>query len=129
MTAKMTMSIGEEKKMLKQRNYNEMVTYILDKIKEMDISKDDKKTLFAYITSLESKYFMEMGNAQRWIPCSQRLPEEGLYVVTNKWHHIDFLYYQRGRGWYHGNQQDIEGKPTVIAWMPLPEPYKEGSDD
>lgn len=66
---------------------------------------------------------------QRWIPCSERLPEDGLYVVTNKWHHIDFLYYQRGRGWYHGNQQDIEGKATVIAWMPLPEPYKEESDD
>lgn len=56
--------------MLKQRNYNEMVTYILDKIRGMDISEDDKKTLFAYITSLESKYFMEMGNAERkgkWI--------------------------------------------------------------
>ena len=63
--------------MLKQRNYNEMVAYILEKIKEMDISEDDKKTLFAYITSLESKYFMEMGNAERkgkWI-----LAEDGWY--------------------------------------------------
>lgn len=56
--------------MLKMRNYNEMVTYILDKIREMDIPEDSKKTLFAYITSLESKYFMEMGDAERkgkWI--------------------------------------------------------------
>ena len=111
--------------MLKQRNYNEMVTYILDKIREMDISKDDKKALFAYITSLESKYFMEMGNAQRWIPCSQRLPEDGFYLVTNKWHHIDLLHYQQNRGWYHGNMQDTEGRPSVIAWMSLMEPYKE----
>ena len=69
--------------MLKQRNYNEMVTYILDKIRGMDISEDDKKTLFAYITSLESKYFMEMGNAERkgkWEMCKD---EDGIYGVCS----------------------------------------------
>ena len=104
--------------MLKQRNYNEMVTYILDKIREMDISEDDKKTLFAYITSLESKYFMEMGDAQQWIPCSERLPDEDrAFLVTNsQWGYplLEITYWLTD-GW------QTKGKP--IAWLPLPKAY------
>lgn len=89
----------------------------------VDCNKEELIRALAYDRDQYQKGFED--GRPKWIPCSERLPEEGLYVVTNKWHHIDFLYYQRGRGWYHGNQQDIEGKPTIIAWMPLPEPYKE----
>lgn len=136
--------------MLKLRNYNEMVTYILDKIREMDISEDDKKALFAYITSLESKYFMEMGNAQRWIPCSEKLPEEGKMVLTTTigtdiviQHDNESLEDAIERstkspvrvsigfigsdGWY-----GADWFPSIIspsAWMPLPEPWKGEEDD
>lgn len=69
---------------------------------------------------------VEFVKAQRWIPCSERLPETAdIVLVTNKWHKLDFLYYRPDKGWHHGNMQDTEGKPSVIAWMPLPEPYKE----
>ena len=58
---------------------------------------------------------------QRWIPCSERLPEEmGTYMTT-----IDYgehglvtgqrYYYGRGLKW---------NDECVIAWMPLPNPYK-----
>lgn len=128
--------------MLKQRNYNEMVTYILDKIREMDISEDDKKTLFAYITSLESKYFMEMGDAQQWIPCSERLPEDdGEYLVWMRWDFEDEPSYSivnydantEAFGEWHeyfdkytlgSLGSDFEEIKGVIAWMPLPEPWK-----
>lgn len=66
---------------------------------------------------------------ERWIPCSQRLPEDGFYLVTNEWHKLDFLYYRPDKGWHHGNMQDTEGRPSVIAWMPLPEPYMGGKED
>lgn len=63
---------------------------------------------------------------QRWIPVSERLPEEmGTYMTT-----IDYgehglatgqrYYYGRGLKW---------NDECVIAWMPLPEPYKEESED
>lgn len=56
----------------------------------------------------------------RWIPCGERLPEEdGYYLVTNSkwgapWREITLWVTD---GWSSDN------KP--IAWMPLPEPYRE----
>lgn len=66
----------------------------------------------------------------RWIPVSERLPEEnGNYLVTVeandgtasiKFQMVDHY----GPEWLH------EEKPRkVIAWMPLPEPYKAESEE
>lgn len=55
----------------------------------------------------------------RWIPCSERVPDEdGYYLVTNSkwgapWREITLWMTD---GWSSDN------KP--IAWMPLPEPWK-----
>lgn len=64
-----------------------------------------------------------------WIPCSERLPEEiGTYLVT-----LD--YEEHGTGitavWYHGKQigWDLSFADVVIAWQPLPEPYKAESEN
>ena len=65
-----------------------------------------------------------------WIPCSERLPEEErkVYLVTYKTLH--------GRRYVRDLQTNYVGetpryvgwskkvKGEVIAWMPLPEPYK-----
>lgn len=54
---------------------------------------------------------------QRWIPVTERLPEEdGLYITTTMYGDVYCDY------WKHCNFDRAE---TVIAWMPLPEPYKE----
>ena len=59
-----------------------------------------------------------------WIPVKERLPEEDTWVfitfVDELSSGISIAYYN-GNSW-HGN---IEKYDTVIAWMPLPEPYKE----
>lgn len=53
----------------------------------------------------------------RWIPCSERLPETyGAYLVQDVCEGI-FVDYWRG---------DWLAKTTMVAWMPLPEPYKRG---
>lgn len=55
----------------------------------------------------------------KWIPCSERLPEEDRsYLVTNsRWGYpLLEITYRLTDGWM------TEGKP--IAWMPLPEPWK-----
>lgn len=56
----------------------------------------------------------------RWIPCSERLPERGIDVLT-----VD------GYGEYELNHiiNEEDGEwywEPVTAWMPLPEPYKGG---
>lgn len=71
----------------------------------------------------------ERGTETRWIPCSERMPEEsGLYIVTNigRWvEPVGTRYYniRAAGGFWSGHPGD-----RVVAWMPLPEPYKEMND-
>ena len=65
---------------------------------------------------------------QRWIPCSERLPEEGEVVLTQAKFkddvkmavssRIDYNY------WTTWGTRDI----NIIAWMPLPEPARLEND-
>ena len=80
-----------------------------------------------------------------WIPCSERLPEEsGYYLVTyHDWSDGNFLpkyddtyvrrlHYQISEhfvGWNYPKNVDDRAEndchKEVIAWQPLPEPFKE----
>ena len=69
---------------------------------------------------------------ERWIPCSERLPEEdGQYLITVKYVHVDGyddIYAEHGE-WTDGKWDMFCfghcGKvENIIAWMPLPEPYQ-----
>ena len=80
----------------------------------------------------------------RWIPCTERLPEKsGRYLVTrgsnvcgSLWDKVDILNYSDLMGlkkekiWWSGNvgKIDFEKCDHVIAWMPLPDPYKTDTD-
>lgn len=57
----------------------------------------------------------------KWIPVSERLPEKGETVLTT-----DTLWNGRrvSIDWRNDEQWVRNGK-YVIAWQPLPEPYKE----
>ena len=65
-----------------------------------------------------------------WIPCSEKLPEEyGDYLVwwtdiTRK-QYYEIAEYEPNNGWIGEIPQAVKGKYSVIAWQPLPEPYKE----
>ena len=64
---------------------------------------------------------------QRWIPCSERLPENRLYVlVTYKY---EYGLIDHGITWYGQAEEKWNTSREVIAWMPLPEPYREGEQD
>ena len=82
---------------------------------------------------------------QRWIPCSERLPEEnGRYLVTrglkacdSLWNRVyianysdfysDLMGLKKEKIWWSDNvgKSDFEKFDDVIAWMPLPESYRE----
>lgn len=58
-----------------------------------------------------------------WIPCSERLPEEPLRSVIGWDEYRErcvFVRYSGGE-WILGNHESVK----VLAWMPVPEPYKE----
>ena len=84
---------------------------------------DDCGTIFDDIPSAEPE--------QRWIPCSERLPEDDTLMLVNYidnrpeamdiwigWHEMENVWYINGEA--HSKEYGNE----VIAWMPLPEPYK-----
>ena len=90
---------------------------------------EDVQSAYDYIIALKMA-IEALQTDQRWIPVSERLPEkQDCYLVTTKW-----------KGWYsedvyiETNMAVYREKPkewdcaNVIAWMPLPEPFKEESE-
>ena len=56
-----------------------------------------------------------------WIPCEERLPsKDGKYLIVGRQGAVNILPYHDGM-WY--------GRWGVIAWMPLPKPYREREDE
>ena len=113
-------------------------TYLFD-------SRDDDKKI-----SLEdAKYVIEQLPSaqpeQRWIPCSERLPEEKdakilkklginmrsdyvLATVEVKGERMTILSHTFDGVWQWDKKYAFPDY-NVIAWMPLPEPYKEENDE
>lgn len=67
----------------------------------------------------------------RWIPCSERLPEEsGDYLVTTKWKgsYSGEVYIETNMAVYRKKSKEWDCV-DVIAWKPLPQPYAESEED
>lgn len=65
----------------------------------------------------------------KWIPCSERLPKKPEiygdsdgYIVQTRRVEQPFIGYWDGREW---TDEEVDVVAEVIAWMPLPEPYRE----
>jgi len=68
----------------------------------------------------------------RWIPCSERLPEEyGNYLITTYDGDVDIGSIDPSRKgvWSACDADGFYWLRNVIAWMPLPERYQEGADE
>lgn len=129
----------------------------IDKIKKrlfetafnnVGIKQNIDETLVDVAENRLENWFNELQPVQRWVPCSERLPEEREWIGTKRFgttisdevyvtfeapdgqRFTDHISFQNGklsasdaermRVWYKG------AKP--IAWMPLPEPYQEGGE-
>ena len=63
---------------------------------------------------------------QRWIPCSERLPKIRQWVLCQcRAGIIDVLRLTDDGCWYR-KSNEIYMSGFVLAWMPLPEPYRGG---
>ena len=73
----------------------------------------------------------EYQEPSKWIPCSERLPEKDVNVLT---YHRNESFDYRYVSWiddYSGKWAGFIGNlpDDVLAWMPLPEPYKGGGEE
>ena len=69
-----------------------------------------------------------------WIPVSERLPKEenkSYWICTDsgyqyecRWTNINHIWTNLTTDW-HWHIMDVPQYSKVVAWMPLPEPYKE----
>lgn len=67
----------------------------------------------------------------KWIPVGERLPEEqDCYLVTTKWKgsYSGDVYIETNMAVYRERQKEWDCADDVIAWMPLPKPYKEDKE-
>lgn len=96
-----------------------------------ELNEDGKKAFNKAISALE---------AQEWVLCSERLPEYGedykscmecldgavWYFTANGSMGLGY-YYESTKQWSTTNDLKTDGK--VIAWKPLPEPYREDGNE
>ena len=68
----------------------------------------------------EMQRVIEQLKSLQWIPCNERLPENGYWLWSAKGGEVQKDFYWDGH-WEHAEKYGYE----VVAWMPLPEPYKE----
>lgn len=92
----------------------------------------EKQELIGFIRKIEKKV-----NSNGWIPCSERLPETDKYILLSfsnfsvpcvgRYETDD----ENGGAFYIGDEAEScsEQDMFVNAWMPLPEPYREETED
>lgn len=95
-----------------------------NEICECDISNIEtiamKETVKSYAESnglLDHMHYVD----QKWIPCSDKLPDyDESVLVTDDYCGVFIAWYSAIHGWC----SDTYVCCYVVAWMPLPEPYK-----
>lgn len=86
-----------------------------------------------YISEPEVENIIRKRAETEWIPCSERLPEDTARPVLISGRHKTVGIYAVDIARYNGDMWQYDGFTfpdcEVLAWMPLPEPYKGGDEE
>ena len=98
----------------------------MEKLAELE----EKEKCGEWLDAIELAKIAIALQSQKWIPCSERLPKkpergENGYIVQKKRVAEPFSAYWDGERWTNEEDDVID---EVMAWLPLPKPYKEKKD-
>lgn len=96
---------------------------------EAEQAEDVIAKMFIYVAIHDVKHAPTIETEPQWIPCSERLPEEkGEYIVAYHpcyWDDVE-AEVKVGVDSFRGKTSWAKQKyQRVIAWMPLPTPYRD----
>lgn len=113
-----------------------------EKVPIANITFDEKKLKELTDEIVERIKNGEIVLKYEWIPVSERLPDDETEVLIQYgqsimvgYHKFDFATYPtefedaNDTGWYSSTDNFICGSDEVIAWQPLPDPYKKGGTE
>ena len=85
---------------------------------------EEKEKCGEWLDAIELAKIAIALQSQKWIPCSERLPEDNTDVIVCFYSGIVTEMRYWGNGIFRGIYEHTA--KTIVAWMPLPEPYREG---
>ena len=100
-----------------------------DAIEAINKALDRETLLYGLVRKIAVDAIRSTPSADRptWIPCSEGLPKENTEVLVSlEWGSVDIGWVRQGI-WMSAYINDYEG--DVLAWMPLPKPWKGADDD
>lgn len=114
---------------MKKRTFDEMVSYFNRKVADMEIDRKYKMELLGMITAILQEHDSTIKPDQRWIPVTERLPEEKKDVLAVDDEGFFYIaqysvYNSDRRGYWEETTEYLS--IDAVAWQPLPEPWKDG---
>lgn len=115
------------------RNYYDPEDYstesIEDRIKRLPSAQPEPSEVARDIATIieNEKDIRVIASEPRWIPVSERLPDQiywdAQFLVSLAWGGIGVMEY-KSTGFHNYSSFSPVPIETVVAWMPLPSPYK-----
>ena len=84
--------------------------------------------MFINLTKAEVEETVTALEENKWIPCNERMPKGTVLCCDDRGEMLVGLLCKNEAG-YVAYDDDGQAMYNCVAWMPLPEPYKEAEDE
>ena len=127
------LEVEELRTKLKEAQTSDMISRqaAIDLVKSRSYDLSEREDEWSMVQDVEE---LPSAQPERWIPCSERLPEGiGQVIIQTNGDAIHEVFYKGKNDYGHEVWMRLDGgiywDDEVIAWMPLPEPYAERRTD